>query len=163
MTAIRAHIHKQAKPRSKHTKAAAAASSTTDSTATNKDELTSTAETMAPTMSVAVPRKPHRFRPGTVALRQIRKMQKTTDDAKFIPRAAIYRLINEILQEEAPEMRMAPAAREALHSKVVDFIGELMEKTNHIMIQAYNGKRVTIQPRFLRLAKEMIAPDLERR
>ena len=87
-------------------------------------------------------------------------MQKTTDDAKFIPRAAIYRLINEILQKEAPEMRMAPAARAAIHSKVVEFIGKLMEKTNDIMIQAYDGKRVTIQPRFLRLAKQMVAPDI---
>jgi len=41
-------------------------------------------------------KKPHRFRPGTVALREIRKYQKCTD--LLIRRAPFQRLCREIVQ-----------------------------------------------------------------
>ena len=42
-------------------------------------------------------KKPHRYRPGTVALRQIRKYQKTTD--LLIRKAPFQRLVKEITQD----------------------------------------------------------------
>jgi hypothetical protein len=41
-------------------------------------------------------KRPHRFRPGTVALREIRKYQKSTD--LLIPKACFQRLVKEIAQ-----------------------------------------------------------------
>jgi len=42
-------------------------------------------------------KKPHRYRPGTVALRQIRKYQKSTD--LLIRKAPFQRLVKEITQD----------------------------------------------------------------
>ena len=43
-------------------------------------------------------KKPRRFRPGTVALRQIRHYQKTTNTS--IPKLSFARLVKEILQRD---------------------------------------------------------------
>jgi histone H3/H4 len=42
-------------------------------------------------------KKPHRFRPGTVALREIRKYQKSTD--LLIRKAPFQRLVRELAQD----------------------------------------------------------------
>ena len=42
-------------------------------------------------------RKKHRFRPGTVSLREIRKYQKSVDN--LVQKATMYRLIREISQQ----------------------------------------------------------------
>lgn len=59
-------------------------------------------------------RRPHRYRPGTVALREIRRYQRSTN--LLIPRMAFQRLVREILQEVAPqeEYRVQISAMEAL-------------------------------------------------
>jgi hypothetical protein len=44
------------------------------------------------------PRKPHRYRPGTVALREIRKYQKSTD--LLIRKTPFQRLVREIGDKE---------------------------------------------------------------
>ena len=43
------------------------------------------------------PRKPHRYRPGTVALREIRRQQKNTD--RLLPALAVERLVRELSGE----------------------------------------------------------------
>jgi len=48
-------------------------------------------------------KKPHRFRPGTVALREIRKFQKTTE--LLIRKLPFQRLIREIAQEFKTDIR----------------------------------------------------------
>lgn len=60
------------------------------------------------------PRRPHRYRPGTVALREIRRYQRSTN--LLIPRMAFQRLVREIIQEVAPrdEYRVQVMAMEAL-------------------------------------------------
>lgn len=42
-------------------------------------------------------KKPHRYRPGTVALREIRRYQKSTE--LLIPKAPFARLVKEILHD----------------------------------------------------------------
>jgi histone H3 len=49
--------------------------------------------------------KPHRFRPGTVALREIRKFQKSTE--LLIRRLPFQRLVREIAQEFKNDLRFA--------------------------------------------------------
>jgi histone H3 len=54
------------------------------------------------------PKKPHRFRPGTVALREIRKYQKSTD--LLIRKRPFQRLVREIAQDHRPDLRWQSAA-----------------------------------------------------
>lgn len=57
-------------------------------------------------------KKPHRFRPGTVALREIRKYQKSTD--LLIRKLPFQRLIREIASEYKNDLRFQSAAVLAL-------------------------------------------------
>jgi histone H3 len=57
-------------------------------------------------------KKPHRFKPGTVALREIRKYQKSTD--LLIRKLPFQRLVREIAQEFKQEVRFQSTAVQAL-------------------------------------------------
>ncbi len=57
--------------------------------------------TKKPTIAV---RKPHRWRPGTVALREIQKFQKNTD--LLIRKAPFQHLVREILQANSKNSDM---------------------------------------------------------
>jgi hypothetical protein len=61
-------------------------------------------------------KKPHRYRPGTVALREIRKYQKSVE--RLIPKLPFRRLVREIVHELCPpkfHYRVQANAVEALH------------------------------------------------
>lgn len=92
-------------------------------------------------------KKAHRWRPGTVALRQIRKMQKSVD--LIIPKAPFQRLVREITQEEKEDMRFQRSALEALHEGAEAFLVEVMQSTNKAAIHA---KRVTVLVKDMRFA-----------
>ncbi len=51
-------------------------------------------------------KKPHRYRPGTVALREIRKYQKSTE--LLIRKLPFQRLVREIAQDFKTDLRCAP-------------------------------------------------------
>lgn len=57
-------------------------------------------------------RKPHRYRPGTVALREIRRYQKTTEN--LIQKLPFQRLVREIAQDFKADLRFQGAAILAL-------------------------------------------------
>ncbi len=57
-------------------------------------------------------KKPHRYRPGTVALREIRKYQRSPD--LLIRKAPFCRLVKEIIQQIAPGLRTQSFALLAL-------------------------------------------------
>lgn len=57
-------------------------------------------------------KKPHRYRPGTVALREIRRYQKSTD--LLIKRAPFQRLVKEIAQDYKTDLRFQTATIGAL-------------------------------------------------
>jgi histone H3 len=92
-------------------------------------------------------KKAHRWRPGTVALRQIRKMQKSVD--LIIPKAPFQRLVREITQEEKEDMRFQRSALEALHEAAEAFLVEVLQSTNESAIHA---KRVTVLGKDMRFA-----------
>ena len=99
-------------------------------------------------------RKSYTHRPGTVALREIRKLQKTTH--LQLRKKPFVRLVREIAQNcpdtafnSASEWRFKPEAIKALQVACEDFVTELNEESNRCAIHA---KRVTLQPEDIKLA-----------
>jgi len=95
-------------------------------------------------------KKPHRYRPGTVALREIRRYQKSTD--LLIRKAPFQRLVKEIAQEIKQNARFQSAAVLALQEASEYYLVGLFEDTN---LCAIHGKRVTIMPKDMQLARRI--------
>lgn len=74
--------------------------------APRKNLATKAARKSAPTTGGV--RKPHRYRPGTVALREIRRYQKSTD--LLIRKAPFQRLVREIAAEFGTDLRFQSTA-----------------------------------------------------
>ena len=91
-----------------------------------------------------------RFRPGTKALREIRKYQKTTDF--LIRRLPFQRLVKEILQGFRGDFRIQSNALAALQESTESYVVQLFEDMN---LCAIHANRVTIQPKDLHLAKRI--------
>lgn len=98
----------------------------------------------------AVPRKQHRYRPGTVALREIRKYQKSTET--LIRKLPFQRLVREIAQNFRSDLRFQSQAVLALQEAAEAYLVGLFEDTNMCAIHA---KRVTIMPKDLVLARRI--------
>ena len=95
-------------------------------------------------------KKPHRFRPGTVALREIRKYQKSTE--LLIRKLPFQRLVREIAQEYKDDTRFQASAVAALQEAAEAYLVGLFEDTN---LCAIHAKRVTIMPKDLQLARRL--------
>eukprot|EP00045_Choanoeca_perplexa_P004491 m.38607 g.38607 ORF g.38607 m.38607 type:complete len:139 (-) comp12601_c0_seq1:1103-1519(-) len=95
-------------------------------------------------------KKPRRFRPGTVALREIRHFQKTTE--LLMRKLPFQRLVREICQAFTLDMRFQPAALAALQESTEAYLVGLFEDAN---LCAIHARRVTIMPRDLRLARRL--------
>lgn len=87
-------------------------------------------------------KKAHRFRPGTVALREIRKFQKSTE--LLIRKLPFQRLVREIAQEYKSDLRFQSQAILALQEATEAYMVGLFEDTN---LCAIHAKRVTIMPK----------------
>jgi histone H3 len=92
-------------------------------------------------------KKPHRYRAGTVALREIRRYQKSTE--LLIRKLPFQRLVREITGQFKVDMRWQSTAVLALQEAAEAFLVQTFEDTN---LCAIHAKRVTIQPRDMRLA-----------
>lgn len=95
-------------------------------------------------------KKPHRYRPGTVALREIRRYQKSTD--LLIRKLPFQRLVREIAQDFKNDLRFAGQAILALQEASESYLVSLFEDTN---LAAIHAKRVTIFPKDLQLARRI--------
>ena len=115
-------------------------------------------------------KKPHRYRPGTVALREIRKYQKSTD--LLIRKAPFQRLVREIVQDFArpkrdrttkeiipnsgdsrfSNIRFTQDSMTALQEASEAYLVGLFEDTN---LCAIHAKRVTIMPKDMQLARRI--------
>ncbi len=95
-------------------------------------------------------KKPHRFRPGTVAIREIRKYQKSTE--LLIRKLPFQRLVREISQDYNSNLRFQSSAIAALQEATESYIVGLFEDTN---LCAIHAKRVTIMPKDMQLAKRI--------
>lgn len=95
-------------------------------------------------------KKPHRYRPGTVALREIRKYQKSTD--LLIRKLPFQRLVREIAQTFQTELRFQSTAILALQEASEAYLVNLFEDAN---LCAMHAKRVTIMPKDFHLARRI--------
>lgn len=95
-------------------------------------------------------KKPHRYRPGTVALREIRRYQKSTE--LLLRKAPFQRLIREIAHEFQQDLRFQGSAIAALQEATEAYMVALFEDTN---LCAIHGKRVTVMPRDMQLARRI--------
>ncbi|MBW0494993.1 hypothetical protein O181_034708 [Austropuccinia psidii MF-1] len=95
-------------------------------------------------------KKPHRYRPGTVALREIRRYQKSTE--LLIRKLPFQRLVREIAQDFKTDLRFQSSAVMALQESAEAYLVGLFEDTN---LAAIHAKRVTIQPKDIQLARRL--------
>ena len=95
-------------------------------------------------------KKPHRYRPGTVALREIRKYQKSTE--LLIRKIPFQRLVREIAQEFKTDLRFQSTAVLALQEASEAYLVGLFEDTN---LCAIHAQRVTIMPKDMQLARRV--------
>ena len=95
-------------------------------------------------------KKPHRYRPGTVALREIRRYQKSTE--LLIRKLPFQRLVREIAQDFKQDLRFQSSAVMALQEASEAYLVGLFEDTN---LCAIHAKRVTIMPKDIQLARRI--------
>lgn len=104
-------------------------------------------------------KKPHRYRPGTTALRHIRRYQKSTD--LLIRKLPFQRLVKEIVQNECedrrlPQMRCQSAAIFALQEASEAYLVNLFVDSQ---LCAIHAKRVTVKRKDMRLARRIRGED----
>jgi len=95
-------------------------------------------------------KRPYRYRPGTVALREIRKYQKSVE--LLIRKAPFQRLVREIAQDFKTDLRFQSTAIIALQEAAEAYIVGLFEDSN---LCAFHAKRVTIMPKDFQLARRI--------
>ena len=95
-------------------------------------------------------KKVYRYRPGTVALREIRKYQKSTD--LLLRKMPFQRLVREIAQDYRSDLRFQAKAVLALQDASEAYLTGLFEDTN---LLAIHSKRVTIFPKDMKLARRI--------
>ncbi|CAD6892238.1 unnamed protein product [Tilletia controversa] len=104
----------------------------------------------AKTVAVGGVKKPHRYKPGTVALREIRRYQKSTE--LLIRKLPFQRLVREISQDIKTDIRFQSAAIGALQEASEAYLVSLFEDTN---LAAIHAKRVTVMPKDMALARRL--------
>ena len=104
------------------------------------------------TKTLMEPKRRRRFHPGTVALREIRKYQKSTQ--LLIRKMPFKRLVREMIDNcsSTTALRITGIALEALQEATEAYLVGLFEDTN---LCALHANRVTIQPRDMQLARRL--------
>ncbi|KAG0648254.1 histone H3 centromeric hH3v [Hyphodiscus hymeniophilus] len=98
-------------------------------------------------------RKKRRYRPGTLALKEIRRYQNSTD--LLLLKLPFSRLVREIamtLRPAGEDMRWQSQAIQALQEAAEAFLVHLFEDTN---LCAIHAKRVTIMQKDIQLARRI--------
>ena len=95
-------------------------------------------------------KKPHRYRAGTVALREIRRYQRCTD--LLIHKFPFQRLVRSIACDLTPDLRFQSAALMALQEASEAYLVRLFEDTN---LCAVHANRVTIMVKDMQLARRI--------
>ena len=95
-------------------------------------------------------KKPHRYRQGTFALREIRRYQKLTE--LLIRKLQFQRLVREIAKDLKNNIRFQSSAVAAFQEASEAYLVGLFEDTN---LCAIHAKRVTIMPKGIQLARRI--------
>lgn len=114
-----------------------------------KEQISKSAKKTAATTTAGI-KKAHRYRPGTVALREIRKYQKSTD--LLIRKLPFQRIVKEVAKEIKHDVRFQSSAMMALQEAAEAYLVGLFEDTN---LCAIHARRVTIMVRDMQLARRI--------
>jgi len=115
-----------------------------------RKDLVLTAARKNPETPAVTEKKPRRFRPGTVALREIRRYQKSTE--LLIRKLPFQRLVRQVAQDFKSDLRFQSVAIQCLQEAAEAYLVGLFEDTN---LCALHAKRVTIMPKDMELARRM--------
>jgi len=95
-------------------------------------------------------KRTHRFRPGTVALREIHRYQRGTE--LLLRKAPFQRLVREISAQGKDGLRFQSAAVLAIQEATEAYLISLLADTN---LCAIHTRRVTVMPKDLHLARRL--------
>jgi len=95
-------------------------------------------------------KKPHRYHPGTVALHEIPKYQKSTD--LLICKLPFQRFLREVTQDFHGDIRYQATALAASQEASEAYLIGLLEDTN---LHAIHARRVTIMPKDMQLSRRI--------
>jgi len=84
--------------------------------------------------SDAAVRKPHRYRPGTVALRELQSQQGERGTKNALPRAAFERLVREVAQEFRNDVRFTSVAIGALQGAAETYMVDVFKQAMTLQI-----------------------------
>jgi histone H3 len=96
-------------------------------------------------------KRKHRYKPGTVALRNIRKYQKGDD--KLIPYAPFNRLVRSVAQDYKQDVRFTKDAIDMIQVALENKLVKLMHDANLVAI---HSGRQTLAPKDLQLVKNVL-------
>ncbi|KAL7524343.1 hypothetical protein ACHAXR_000540 [Thalassiosira sp. AJA248-18] len=109
-------------------------------------------------------KKPHRYRPGTVALREIRRYQKSTNP--LLSKLGFSRVVRDVLNSSETNLdktagnssdkptRVTSTMLMATQEAAESYLTEYMQDAN---LAALHAKRVTIKPTDMKLVKKIRA------
>lgn len=95
-------------------------------------------------------KKKIRFKPGTVALREIKRYQKST--SLLLPRASFQRVVRDICSGIDHDLRFASNALYALQESAEAYLTGIFEDAN---LCALHAKRVTVMKNDMELARRI--------
>lgn len=104
----------------------------------------------SPTDTTREGSRTRRYRPGEVALREIRKYQKSTE--LMLRKRPFQRIVREIAADLQIQLRFQSTALLALQEAAEAYLVGLFEDTN---LCAIHAKRVTIMPKDMQLARRI--------
>ncbi|KAL7906443.1 histone H3.2 [Trichoderma velutinum] len=110
-----------------------------------------------PRKKIVIPAKPRRYKPGTVALREIKRYQNSTD--LLIRKTPFMRLVKEIAHEIKSDLRFEVGAIMALQEAAEAFLTQYFSALN---LTAVHAKRVTIMQKdsvFLKSLMKILNPS----
>ena len=93
-------------------------------------------------------KKARKHRPGTVAMREIRRLQKTT--TLLFRKIPFIRLVREVAQDFNENLKFSKVALEAIQICSESYLIGLAEDAN---LAAFHAKRITLQPRDIQLVR----------
>ena len=96
------------------------------------------------------PTKKLRYKAGTVALKEIRRYQNSTD--LLIRKLPFQRFVRNIAQQYKADARFQAPALACLHEAVESFLSGVFEDAN---LCAVHSRRVTVLPRDLQLVSKL--------
>ena len=98
-------------------------------------------------------KKPHRYRPGTVALREIRRYQKTTD--LLVRKAPFQRLVRELLDDVQATIEVERCTGSSILALQEAAKAHLVGVKEDTILVVLHAKRVTIMPKDIQLARRI--------